>query len=710
MHAQPRALARRRRRFSRAGALAPVFLGLCFASGCDRQAATPQVPQGPLNVVLVTIDTLRADALGAYGQELPTSPNLDALAAEGVLFEQCGASVPSTLPSHASIMTGKQPYAHGVRDNAGYALNAGNVTLAEVLRARGYRTGAEVAAPVLGRRTLMNQGFDHYRDLESFDAVRIVVDVNGVPKRLPERAATDVTDRGIGFLESAAGGPFFLWLHYFDPHVFYSPPPAYQALIPQSPYHGEVRYVDAELARVVQTLRHLERDDRTLLVVTSDHGEGLDEHDESTHSYFVYETTMRVPLIFWGPGVISTPRRVSELVRSVDVTPTILDLLGEPPLPGVQGVSLAPLIDGREESLGLSSYGESMLSLVTFGASMLRSMRDGDWKYIHKVRPELYDLRADPSELENLAARHPERIASLREKLRAVVGAAPAPDESAYTEVDPTTRAHLEALGYVATGARPEQDEIASLEVSGVDPSTLAPDIELLSAAHGYRKAGHLEKAEQIFRDLHERHPRSLAALSGLIGTLRRMERTEELPDLLRKGIALGRATGADYHVDLARFVAEEGDYDEAERLIAEAIELQPCSVVAWVSLSNLLHARGEYARQLEALETAVSSCPAATDLQNDLAYALATTPDDELRDGPRALELARAAVSQGRGNPAYLDTLACALAETGDTAAAARTASRALRLLETRGAYEDFVREIQAHRAAFEAGRPVRN
>jgi arylsulfatase A-like enzyme len=660
-------------------------------------------------VVLVTIDTLRADALGAYGQALPTSPTLDALAAEGVLFEQCGASIPSTLPSHASIMTGKQPYAHGVRDNTGYMLSDDNVTLAEVLRSRGYRTAAEVAAPVVGRRTFMNQGFDHYRDLESFDAVPIAVDVDGEPTTLPERPAADITNRGIEFLESAAGGPFFLWLHYFDPHVFYNPPPAFQQLVPQSAYHAEVRYVDTELGRVVETLRRLGLEGRTLLVATSDHGEGLNEHDESTHSYFLYETTLRVPLIFWGPGVIREARRVPSLVRSVDIAPTILDLLGEPPLPGVQGVSLVPLIDGRAESLELASYAESILPLVTFGTSMLRSIREGDWKYIHKVSPELYDLRTDPAELDNRAAQDPERIRRLREKLRALVEAAPAPDASAYSEIDPTTQAHLQALGYVATGARPELDELASLEVAGLDPAALAPDVTLLTLAYGYKKGGKLEDAERLFRGLQTRHPRSVAVLSGLIGTLRQMGRRDELPDLLRQGIALGPATGADYHVDLAGFEVEAGNHAEAERLIAEALELQPCSVVAWVTLSNLLHAQEQYSRQLAALEAAVAQCPEATDLRNDLAYALATTPDAALRDGPRALALAQD-VSRGGANPAYLDTLACALAETGDTGAAARSVSRALRLVEGRGGHEDFARLLREHLAAFEAGRPVRD
>jgi arylsulfatase A-like enzyme/Flp pilus assembly protein TadD len=696
---------------SAAGALRALLLcGALLTAGCEAGPPAPEkADEAPLDVVLITIDTLRADALGTYGQERPTSPTLDALAAEGVLFEQCTTSVPSTLPSHASIMTGKQPYSHGARDNEGYVLAAENVTLAEHLKKHGYRTAAEVAAPVIGRRTLLSQGFDQYRDLVSFDIERLQVDVEGETKTLHERGASDITKHGLQFLSTAGDQPFFLWLHYFDPHVFYAAPDIYGQLVGNSPYHAEVRYVDSQIERVIAWLKRSGRAERTLVVITSDHGEGLGEHEELTHSYFVYDTTMHVPLIFWGPGLLKKPHRVGSLVRTVDIAPTIVDLLGLPPLEDIEGTSLTPLIEGRESSLDLVGYGESMRTLMTFGTSMLRFVRKGSWKYIHKVSPELYDVSEDPGERNNLADQHPERVAELRARLRDLMEAAPESAPDAFRAVDDTTQAHLQALGYVATSIRPETDEVNSLEVSGVDPSALGADILNLSRAHGFQKAGLLDKAESLFRELLDRYPRSIAPLTGLIGTLRQKGETDELPSLLRRGIEAG-TTRADYFADLAGFTAEAGDVEEAERLIRQGLELQPCSVFSWVRLSNILKRAGEYRRQLAVLEQAVASCPDLADLKNDLAYALATTPLDDLRDGARALELAREAIAKWPENPSYLDTLACALAETGDRGEAQKAASRAITLLEARGFSEEVISEFRNHLVAFQSGESVRD
>jgi arylsulfatase A-like enzyme len=299
--------------------LALAFLG--SVSGCDNDRDAPSVTDRPhsatsnpadssklsadppLNVILITVDTLRADALGAYGQKRFTSPNLDRLAREGVIFLHAMTSAPSTLPSHASIMTAKHPNAHGARANAGYILPAENETFAEVLRRHGYRTGAETAAPVVSHFTQLNQGFDHYRDLSSGDIVKKSISVPQADGsrgtlELDERSASDITDFGIEFLRENREDPFFLWLHYFDPHAHYIAPSEYGNLIPDSPYHAEVRYVDSQIGRLIRNLEVLRLQGRTLVVVTSDHGESLMEHGEETHSSYLFEPTMRVPLIF----------------------------------------------------------------------------------------------------------------------------------------------------------------------------------------------------------------------------------------------------------------------------------------------------------------------------------------------------------------------------------------------------------------------------
>lgn len=676
--------------------------------GCEGETPEPAPAAPRPNVLLITIDTLRADALGIYGQTLPTSPNLDSLAAQGVVFDDCISSAPSTLPSHASIMTGKQPYVHGARDNSGYVLTSDNVTLAEVLRAHGYRTAAEVAAAVVGRRSLLNQGFDRYRDLEFPDVTRIRVDVEGVKHVIPERPAADITNRGIEFLQTASEKPFFLWLHYFDPHVFYTAPPLFAQMIPESPYHAEVRYVDAEVSRVLAALHQYRLAERTLVVVTSDHGEGLGEHGEDTHSHFVYDATMRVPLIFWGPSLIPGPGRVDEMVRSIDIAPTILDLLGVPAPSDIQGVSLRPFLEGRSPDLDLVAYGETLVPMLTFNAAVLRFLRDGDWKYIHKVEPELYDVAADPEERNNLAAEHPELRARLLDELSGLLESAPEPSRDAQTSVDPLTEAHLRALGYVTTAARTDPEALRSLELSGPDPASLVQDLRALSAAWAYRKSGQLDLALASFQDLHERHPRSIPVLDGLVGTLALLGDRDAVVAHLRKGIELGSA-GARYHANLGAMLAREGEYEEAERLLRQGLELEPCSIVSRVHLSNTLHAQGRYALQLEVLEEGNLRCPDSPDLQNDLAYALATAPEESLRDGARALALVQTAIEAGGGNPSYLDTLAAAYAETGDYESAGRALDDALQLVGDKEQFQELREVLEKHRETVEARQPIR-
>jgi len=676
------------------------------APGAEPAAAAPAAPRRH-NLLLITIDTLRADALGVYGQTRPTSPNLDALARKGTLFEHCLASVPSTLPSHASILTGRQPYSHGVRANAGYALPPESVTLAEVLRDYGYRTAAEIAAPVIGRRTFLNQGFEHYRDLESADVERLSVLIRGEVGELVERSALDVTKHATRFLLSVGDRPFFLWLHYFDPHAFYTPPEPFRGMFPGDPYHGEVRFVDEQFGQVMRALHRADLDERTLVVVTSDHGEGLGDHGEETHAFFVYDSTLRVPLIFWAPGLVPAGQRIGALVRSVDIAPTLLDLLGLFPLGQAEGVSLRPLIDGARQDLALAGYGESLEPVQLFGASMLRTLRSGEWKYIHKVSPELYSIRSDPGETRNLASERPEIVEDLRGRLRRLLEAAPEPRTNALAEVDPVTRAHLVALGYAVAPAL-EIDELASLEVKPPDQAGLAGDLRQYSVALSHAKSGRLDEAERLFRELWERHPRAAPLLMGLVEAVEDQGRTGELEALLRAGVALGGSDAA-FQVRLARLRAEAGAIDEAEALLRDALGRAPCSVVARVTLSNALGEAGRFREQLEVLEEGVERCPDATDLTNDLAFALATVPEDSLRDGPRALALARQVVGDAPGNPAYLDTLAAALAETGNYADAQEASRRAVELVLQSGMSESVAADMRAHLETFEAGRPLR-
>ncbi|MDH3212786.1 MAG: sulfatase-like hydrolase/transferase [Myxococcales bacterium] len=705
-------------RFRRASAVASLaaLAGLGPACGTEPDAPDRAAARAPLNVVLITLDTTRADALGCYGQPLPASPHLDRLAAEGLRFDQVVTSAPSTLPSHATILTGKQPYAHGARSNSGYVLSETNLTLAEVLRRHGYATGAEIAAQVIGSRTQLDQGFDHYRDLDAFDVLRKSVPLmtpTGLESvELPERGAEDITRRGLEFLRAHREGPFFLWLHYFDPHWAYAAPPVFAERLPRSPYHAEILYADYHVSRIAAEIVRLGLRERTLVVVTSDHGEGLGEHDESTHAYFVWDSTMRVPLILWGADVVPTGRVVTPLVRTVDIAPTILDLLDLPPLEGVQGVSLRPLIEGTEADLGLTGYGESLETLKTFGTAILRFVREGDWKYVHKVSPQLFDVRKDPRELDDRASAHPETLARLQSRLRELIAAAPLRPEDAEVPLDAETLEQLAALGYVGASPAPKLgDELAELALRGPDPALLTDEIQAVAEAYGHLKSKHYERAAASFRALRAAHPESPALIFGLILALNHLERDEEAIPLLRRGIELDPGF-RDFYVILAALLEDRGDVEEAEGLLRTAMELDPCGLHPRVRLSNLLAGEGRYDDQLDLLRSSIDTCrdPNRTAFRNEYAYALATARDDRVRNGAEALRIATEVVdADGAAHPSFLDTLAAAYAEVGDFGQAVETSRRAIALLRNREVSDDVIESFERNLAEYEAGRPVR-
>jgi len=580
----------------------------CLASiaiaGCRREseapaaAPTPAAARAP-SVIVITLDTTRADALGSYGQRRPITPNLDRLAAEGVQFLQCASAAPSTLPSHSSLFTAKFPFAHGVRSNAGYVLADENTTLAEVLSAHGYRASAEIAAPVIGSHTQLGQGFDRYHDLEFPDIQRKTIRVrDGEQERaveVDEREAEDITKFGLRFLTEHRSEKFFLWLHYFDAHQPYSPPGRFYATSSESPYHAEVQYVDEQIGRILQQIEGLGLRDRTLVVVVGDHGEAMGEHGENTHMFFVYDGTIRVPLLIWGAGV-PAGLKVSSLVRTVDVAPTVLEMLDLPPLEGVQGVSLLPLIRGDSLDLGLVGYGESIETRSLFGTSVLRYVREGPWKYIHKVEPELFDLGHDPRELENLAGAHPEILERLRSDLSALIEAAPEPVSGARQAIDPETAAQLEALGYLGTApSRPLGDERALLEVSGVDPSALSGDIDQASTASGFKLSHQYEQSAAIYREVIARHPDSVVLLMRLSNVLSELDADDERFEILTKVIALDPEMASAYS-DLAHIVFKRGDPARAEQLLATSLRIAPCTAGPRATLAYLAAHRNDHA------------------------------------------------------------------------------------------------------------------
>ncbi|HEX9188283.1 MAG TPA: sulfatase, partial [Vicinamibacteria bacterium] len=394
------------------------------------------------NVVLVTIDTLRADRVGAYGHAGGETPTIDRLALEGVLALDAVVQVPQTRPSHASIFTGRYPYEHGIRDNYSRPLPPGTPTMAAILRQRGWDTGAFIGAYPVSRPSGLDQGFAAYDDpfAAGDDTTR---------QARTERRAKEVVDRALEWLEKPRPGPFFAWVHLFDPHAPYEAPEPFRKRHAASPYDGEVAYADAQLSRIVGWLDARGLRGRTLLVVTSDHGEGLGDHGEEEHMLFVYDSTLRVPLVFSWPGRLPAGARVRGQFRSVDLLATILDLASVP-APPTSGTSRKAALREGGRIPANESYAESLYAQLHFGFAPLRALRGDGWKLIDVPRPELYRISEDPGEMRNLVDERASVATAMRANLRLLDrGRDSAPD---LPPVDEAAAERLAALGYVGGG------------------------------------------------------------------------------------------------------------------------------------------------------------------------------------------------------------------------------------------------------------------
>jgi len=564
----------------RAGLLA---LGLTLPA-CGPTAAGP-VPQ---NVLLITLDTTRADHLGAYGMGAGVTPCLDQLAGEGVVFEQALSPVPITLPSHSSILTGMYPPFHGVHDNGTFYLPAACVTLAETLSERGFETGAFVAAQVLARRYGLNQGFDEYPDVVASSA-------ESGGHGLELRAAA-VVDRALTWLTGVGDAPFFAWVHLFDPHKPYSPPPEFEQRFPGDPYLGEIAYVDSQVARLREHLvRHDQLDD-TLIVVTADHGEGCGEHGEVTHALLTYQSTLHVPLI-WRHPVLAAATRVTIPVSLVDVAPTVLGLL-ELPMPQMPRMHGVDLFDREAREVERDLYFESEFALHNFGWSPLRGIRTGDHKFIAAPRSEFFDLARDPAETTNLLDPEDEREEALLRRLEGLrkLLAEGSPGRAAQLELSAEDARALESLGYASA---PEDEEAGSAidpkdrveyagRVLGLWMTFLAGEYELarrdaeLVLAENPRvllawatlAAITMQTAEaQLARGDHE------VSAAGFAQALEQLERALEIDPmridcLMQKGAAL-RRLGRDGEAAavFARCIDVQPDYALPHRLLGRLLE-----------------------------------------------------------------------------------------------------------------------------------------
>jgi len=556
-------------------------LACLAASGCGDDR--------PRNILLVTIDTMRADRAGCYGYSAGTTPVLDGLARSGTVFENARVHAPITGPSHASLLTGTFPTFHGLSGNLQALPSEGVATIAECFRDAGYRTAAAVGAFVVASEWGFARGFDTFRD-------ELPLAPNNASV-LPERPGEAVVADAVSWIAESPGEPFFLWVHLFDPHLPYAAPASFGSAF-RDPYDAEVAYADSCVGTLIEELRKRKLLDDTIVVVTSDHGESLGEHTEDTHAFFLYNSTLSVPLVISAPGLVAKNHRVRALARSVDVMPTLLELAGVP-IPGtVQGVSLAGQARGGAEGPSdRASFAMTDELYLAFGWSPLRSIEQGGWKYVRAPKPELYELSSDPGERTNRAAGDADRVRELEALLARELEATKGSLRHEETSIDPATLERLMSLGYIAGGTR-KPTRRDSLDLAQYpDPKDRASYWQGYRQLSSLRTEGDLPKAEEVGRNLLREDPNP-ALIHYLFGqVLWRKSQRDPDPAILREAIGhLERAAVMDeYRNSCLVFTgiahARLGEDDAAQRSFEEILRRNPEEPMANFNLT-LLHAK----------------------------------------------------------------------------------------------------------------------
>ena len=626
-----------------------LMAGLCLVGILALVSCKSTQARRP-NLLLVTIDTLRADRLGCYGYPKIETPNLDRIARQGVLFENAVAPAPLTAPSHASMMTGLLPTVHKVRNTGGFVLSPSQVTLAEILQEQGWDTAAFVGSSVLKRRFGFNQGFSVYDD-------EMPTLATGSAQAEPERRAADVVDRALKWLGTQSGKPFFLWVHVYDPHVPYDPPAPFRERYSDQPYDGEIAYTDQELGRLFDAVRAKSRPENTLTAILSDHGESFSEHGEYTHGVFLYDSTLRIPFLLAG-GAIPAGVRVKQQARAIDLLPTLCELMGAKAPPAMQGASLVAAFTGREVPSSYS-YAETLFPKLNMGWAELRGIRTNRWKYIRAPKPELYDLAQDPAETSNVIASHPAEVQELESKLKAVSAAT---EKVAPAAMDPRTIQQLKSLGYLGGNSTQATD----LTGQGTDPKDRLDVLRLLHLA------------------VHSGAPPA------------------ERVSMLRQAISKDPANPSLYNY-LGNLYAEGGRQAEAMRLYQDALQHGVRPAWLYSRLGSLYLRQGKKSEAITLFETATELNPSDYESLQNLAVAYREA--GRSADSERVLN---AILKSGEEfAPAY-NELGMTAFQKGDVAAAQGYFEKAARLDPTYqlnlGRFYKMAGDNARARAAFEA------
>jgi choline-sulfatase len=587
-------------------------------------------------IVIISIDTLRADRLPAYGYTQIATPHIDRLVADGVLFEQAYAQSPQTLPAHTSIFSGELPFEHGVRDNIGFTVRPGQRMLQHALGERGYATGGFVSSYVLRRQTGFDQGFDTYDD--ELPPASPTQGLGGV-----QRPGEQTIARAIGWIDGRESPRFLLFAHIYEPHTPYAPPPRFAG---GDPYDGEVAWSDEIIGRLLDHLRAADLYDRATIVLLSDHGEGLGDHGEDEHGIFLYRETIQIPLVVKLPGSADGGRRVADPVQQIDLLPTLLDLAGAPAA-AARGRSLRPLLEGTRPIEEAHLYAESLSPRYHFGWSELYALTADRYRYIRAPRAELYDIEADPGELRSIVDDRPQVRDGMARALDDILAGERVTAPSAVTDEE---RRKLAALGYVGavtagplempdTGLADPKDKVATLrryrqgailaaerrfdEAARVYRELLADDPGMtdvwLKLAEAEDATGRQAGALAAYREVVSRNPRDPAALTGAAAVLLRMGRLDEARAHAELAVPVAPAVA---HEMLARLAAHRGEDDAARRHARLAQEADPSLPMPVFVEALIAHRRNDFAAAARHAQDAAAAMARRTEQIPDVNFA----------------------------------------------------------------------------------------
>ena len=588
-----------------------ILLGLVLAVGVILFALKSVFLRKEIrHVLLVSIDTWRADYVSCYGYPQKITPNIDDIAEQAVLFENVITPIPLTLPAHSSMLTGTIPPYHKVHDNLNESLGESNITLAEILKENGFTTGAIISAVVLNSRFGIDQGFDTYND-EFENPIKVTA--------ITERRADEASRFALEWLDKHKSEKFFLFLHYYDPHHPYDPPGAFKSTYQYNPYAGEVAYTDYCLGQVINKLKELKLYNSTLIIITGDHGEMLGEHGESSHGYFIYQSAIKVPLIFKLPGR-TKPQRINHIVGLIDIVPTICSMLGIEMQEHIQGVDLSEYIKtGKPKVQDRHIFCESLTATKYNGNSLLSVVTDR-WKYIQTTKPELYDLANDAEESNNMLAEEPQRGRILQDRLQQILEESVRSGEAdSNIELDEQTLESLKSLGYVGGSV----DADFTFDQSKDDPKDLLDFHNSIAKVQNLIFKGDYDQAKSLCEELISQRPGVAQAQYNMARIFMKQEDYTSAIPYLQEVIKL---KPDDFHArkDLADAFELEGKHQEAVNLYLQALQLKPNHAQAHYNLGMALKSQDKIDQAISHFRQALQSEPNYVKAHNNLGSALA--------------------------------------------------------------------------------------